>query len=178
MSFAMRRISPAASLSPCARPMRISPRSRASACASLLAHPAHACAISKKEKQLIEQYAGLNDLTIDWHYVATAGQLLPALAAGLGDIVLAQDQALADGRANQTQFTYAWADSAHRIIQRRDDNLINQPEHLIGREIAAYRDAEIWPLLMELKQSVASLRILEVPPHVSLPDAAGAGENW
>ena len=132
----------------------------------LLAHPAHACAISKKEKQLIEQYAGLNDLTIDWHYVATAGQLLPALAAGLGDIVLAQDQALAAGRANQTQFTYAWADSAHRIIQRRDDNLINQPEHLIGREIAAYRDAEIWPLLMELKQSVASLRILEVPPHV------------
>lgn len=132
----------------------------------LLQYPVHACAISKKERRLIEQYAASNDLKIDWRYVASAGQLLPALAAGLGDIVLAQDQALAAGPKPRAQLTYAWADSAWRIIQRRDNDAITRPEHLAGRQIAAYRDSRIWPLLMELTQSVEGLDILEIPPHV------------
>ena len=86
----------------------------------LLQHPVHACAISKKERRLIEGYAAANGLQIDWRYVAGAGQLLPALAAGLGDIVLGQDQALDAESDAQAQFTYAWADSAWRIIPRRD----------------------------------------------------------
>ena len=132
----------------------------------LLQYPAHACAISKKERRLIEGYAAANGLWIDWRYVAGAGQLLPALAAGLGDIVLGQDQALAAESDAQAQFTYAWADSAWRIIQRRDNGAITRPEHLAGRQIAAYRDARIWPLLTALAESVAGLDLLEVPRNV------------
>lgn len=132
----------------------------------LLQYPVHACAISKKEKRLIEGYAAANDLRIDWRYVASAGQLLPALAAGLGDIVLGQDQALDAGPQAQAQFTYAWADSAWRIIQRRDHDAITRPEHLAGRQIAAYRDARIWPLLTALAQSMEGLDILEIPPDI------------
>ena len=132
----------------------------------LLQYPVHACAISKKERRLIEQYAASNGLKIDWRYVAGAGQLLPALAAGQGDIVLAQDQALSAGPKPRAQFTYAWADSAWRIIQRRDKSAITRPEDLAGRQIAAYRDSRSWPLLMELAQSVEGLDILEIPPNV------------
>ena len=132
----------------------------------LLQYPVHACAISKKERRLIEGYAAANDLQIDWRYVADAGQLLPALAAGLGDIVLGQDQALDAESDAQAQFTYAWADSAWRIIQRRDNGAITRPEHLAGRQIAAYRDARIWPLLTALAQSMEGLDILEIPPDI------------
>ena len=132
----------------------------------LLQYPVHACAISKKERRLIEGYAAANDLRIDWRYVADAGQLLPALAAGLGDIVLGQDQALDAESDAQAQFTYAWADSAWRIIQRRDNSAITRPEHLAGRQIAAYRDARIWPLLTALAQSIEGLDILEIPPDI------------
>ena len=132
----------------------------------LLQYPVHACAISKKERRLIEGYAAANDLQIDWRYVADARQLLPALAAGLGDIVLGQDQALDAGPQARAQFTYAWADSAWRIIQRRDNSAITRPEHLAGRQIAAYRDARIWPLLTALAQSMEGLDILEIPPDI------------
>ena len=133
----------------------------------LLQYPVHACAISKKERRLIEGYAAAHDLQIDWRYVADAEGLLPALAAGLGDIMLGQDQALDAESDAQAQFTYAWANSAWRIIQRRDNSAITRPEHLAGRQIAAYRDARIWPLLTALAQSMEGLDILEVPPDIS-----------
>ena len=133
----------------------------------LLQRKTNACIISKTEKQLIEQFAESNGLEVNWVYVDNKWELLPGLLSGKGDIVVAQDHSIAAGIQNQVEFAYPWANASYKIVQRADNSRISKLEDLTGRQVAAYKDSIIWPMLVELAESQTGISLQEIPTTVS-----------
>lgn len=133
----------------------------------LVQQKSNACIVSQKEKQLIEQFAEINELELAWVYVESDWQLLPRLVAGDADIVLAQDQGLAAGTQDQIIFTHSWANAAYKIVERSDNSHITRFEDLAGRQVAAYKDSLVWSDLLALEESLTGLVLEEIPADMS-----------
>ena len=133
----------------------------------LLQRKKNACIISQTERQLIEQFADANGLDVNWVYVDNNWELLPKLLSDKGDIIVAQDHALAAGIKDEVAFTYPWANASYKIVERAGNSRITRIEDLSGRQLAAYKDAVIWPKLLEIAKSQTGLFIEEIPPTVT-----------
>lgn len=137
----------------------------------LLQKKTNGCTISQKERQLIEEFANINDLNLDWVYVENDWELLPELVNGRGDIILAQDQSLSASIQGEVSFSHAWANAAYKIVERSDSSRITRIDDLAGRQVAAYKTSPIWHKLTELSESQTGLRLQEIPPDLSSQEA-------
>ena len=125
------------------------------------------CAISTIEKLLIEEFANIHNLGLDWVYVENNWELVTELMTGNGDIVIGQDQSLSTGVHSQINYTHAWTSANYKILQRIDDIQINRIQDLTGRHVAAYKASPIWDYLVELSKMQIGMILQEIPRHVS-----------
>jgi len=121
------------------------------------------CTISQKEKQLIQEFANINDLDLFWIYVDNEWELLPELIKGNGDIIAAQDQNLSASNKDEVNFSHSWTKAAYKIVERADNSRISRYEDLSGRQLVAYKDSPIWSTLVELSKSQTGLVLKEIP---------------
>ena len=133
----------------------------------LIQKKTNGCTISQKERQLIEEFANINDLDLDWVYVENDWELLPELLAGNGDIIVAQDQSLSASIQNEIKFSHPWANAAYKVVERSDSSRINRVSDLAGRQLAAYKASPIWNTLVELTETQVGLRLQEIPAEFS-----------
>ena len=136
----------------------------------LLQQKTNGCILSLKERQLIEEYASINNLEIDWVYVEQDWQLLAALLNDDGDIILGQDQSLSANMHDEVRFSHPWANASYKIVARSDNSRIKQIEDLAGRQVAAYQSSPIWNSLVELSELHAGLVLQEIPSELTLVD--------
>ena len=137
----------------------------------LLQKKTNGCTISQKELQLIEEFAKLNELKLDWIYVENDWQLLPELVKGRGDIIVAQDQSLSANIQGEVSFSHPWANAAYKVVERTDSSRITRIDDLAGRQVAAYKSSPIWHKLTELSESQVGLRLEEIPSDLSSQEA-------
>lgn len=133
----------------------------------LLHQKTNECVISQTERQLIEEFANLNDLELSWIYVDNGWELLPELINGKGDIIVAQDQNLSASIQNEINFTHVWANATFQIVERADSSRISRNEDLAGRQVAAYKNSPAWNKLLELSKTQVGMVLQEIPPSVS-----------
>lgn len=133
----------------------------------LLHQKTNECVISQTERQLIEEFAYLNDLDLSWIYVDNSWELLPELINGKGDIIVAQDQRLSASIQNEINYTHVWANATFKIVERADNSRISRSEDLAGRQVAAYKNSPVWNKLHELSKTQVGMVLQEIPPSVS-----------
>ncbi len=133
----------------------------------LLLRKNNECAISATERELVEEFADLNQLDLTWIYVDNDWQLLPELVNGHGDIIVAQDQGLAGSIQDQVNFTHAWSNATFKIVERADNSRITRIEDLAGRQIAAYKSSPVWNKLHDLAESQVGMLLEEIPASVT-----------
>ncbi len=133
----------------------------------LLHQNTNECVISQTERQLIEEFANLNDLKLSWIYVENRWELLPELIKGKGDIIAAQDQSLSARIQDEINFTHVWANATFKIVERADNSRITRNEDLAGRQVAAYKNSPVWDKLLELSKTQVGMVLQEIPSTVS-----------
>jgi len=133
----------------------------------LIEKKANDCAISQTEQQLIQEFAHINDLDLEWIYVDNNWALLPELIKGHGDIIVAQDQSLSASIQDQINFTHSWANAAYKIVARSDSSRLSRVDDLAGRQIAVYKSSPVWNTLSELSESQTGLVLQEIAPDIS-----------
>jgi peptidoglycan lytic transglycosylase F len=133
----------------------------------LLQRKTNACVISQTEKELLEEFANINDLDLNWIYVDNDWQLLPELMSGNADIIVAQDQGLSAGIKDEINFTHSWTNATYKIVERSDNSRINRIEDLAGRQVAAFKSSPVWNKLIELTESQTGFLLQEIPPATS-----------
>ncbi len=136
----------------------------------LLAREQHGCSISHIEKQLLEQFAENLELDLHWVYVDYEWNLLPSLLADKGDIIIGQHNAFNTGMDHQLAFSYTWANASQQIVQRTNSGRINKLDDLAGRQVAAYKDAEVWSVLSMLAESLPGFVLEEIPADMPYID--------
>ena len=136
----------------------------------LLQRKTSTCLISQTELQLVQEFAYINDLDLNWIYVDNDWELLPELIKGNGDIIVAQDQSLSASIQGQVNFTQIWANAAYKIVERSDNSRLSRSEDLSGRQVAAYKSSPVWTKLVELSETQAGLVLQEIPATVSYAD--------
>lgn len=133
----------------------------------LLLKKKNGCTISQKELRLIEEFANINDLNLDWIYVENNWELLPELVKGHGDIIVAQDQSLSASIQDEISFSHPWANAAYKIVERTDSSRIKHIEDLVGRQLVAYKFSPVWSTLQEFAESQTGLQLQEIPSDLS-----------
>lgn len=129
------------------------------------------CIISHTERQLIEEFANINNLKLDWLYVKNDWALLPELVKGHGDIIVGQDKSLSARIQDQVKFTHTWSHASYKIVQRVDNSRISRNEDLTGRQVVAYRSSPAWDKLAALSKTQVGLSLKEIPSSVSIEEA-------
>ena len=92
----------------------------------LLHHKTNRCVISQTERELLEEFAFLNGLDLNWIYVENSRDLLSELLSGKGDIIVAQDQSLSMNNEAEINFSHVWANSTFKIVERADSSRISR----------------------------------------------------
>ena len=133
----------------------------------LLHHKTNRCVISQTERELLEEFAFLNGLDLNWIYVENSRDLLSELLSGKGDIIVAQDQSLSMNNQDEINFSHVWANSTFKIVERADSSRISRNEDLVGRQIAAYKNSPVWDKLVELSNTQVGMVLKEIPLTVS-----------
>lgn len=133
----------------------------------LLQKKKNGCTISQTERQLIEEFANINDLDLYWIYVDNDWELLPELIKGNGDIIAAQDQSLSASIQNEVNFSLSWADATFKIVERTNNSRLKRAMDFSGRQIAVYKSSPVWNTLSELTQTQTGMILQEIPPAVS-----------
>jgi peptidoglycan lytic transglycosylase F len=133
----------------------------------LLQRKTNACVISQTERELVEEFANINDLDLYWIYIDNDWELLPELLKGNGDIIVAQDQSLAASIQNQINFTHSWTNAAYKVVERSDNSHLSRPDDLSGRQIAAFESSPVWNDLLTLAESQVGLDLKAIPPTLS-----------
>ncbi len=125
-----------------------------------------ACTISETERQLIEEFAHINDLDLYWVYVDNDWELLPELIKGNGDIIVAQDQSLSANIQDEINFSHSWANATFKIVERSDNSRISRVDDLSGRQVAVYKSSPVWNTLSKLAELQTGMVLQEIPPTV------------
>ncbi len=133
----------------------------------LIQNKSNACTISQTERQLVEEFANINDLDLYWIHVENDWELLPELLKGNGDIIAAQDQNLSASIKDEIKFTHPWANAAFKIVGRVDNSRMNRTEDLAGRQVAVFKSSPVLDELQELAKSQTGMVIQEIPTTVS-----------
>ena len=106
---------------------------------ALLYRNPNGCSVSAIEKQLLEQFADTRELELKWVYVDNKWDLLPALVADQGDIIIGQHSQFSPASDSNLDYTFTWAMSSSKIVQRADNGHISKLQDLAGRKVAAYQ---------------------------------------
>lgn len=125
-------------------------------------------AVSATEQRLVEAYARETGRSPVWKLVDETWDLLPALHAGQGDVIVGQNTELHAGMQDQALFTQPWSVSRQQIISRRDTGLPDSLADIHSGRIAVQRDSVAWPLLKNHADRHRNVNLVAVPANQSM----------
>ena len=128
-----------------------------------LNHPDAAIASSQYDRTLIQRFAEEHYLDVDWVEVERWDGLVPALAAGEGDLVAA-DITVTESRKERVAFTVpaialastSWCAMVDRIESIGD---------LAGREIAIREQSSFWQVVQRARRAHPGIEVRLVPEN-------------
>ncbi len=126
------------------------------------------CVLGKREFQLLENFAALQALDIQWFHTAHREETAQVLLAGRADLIAGVS--LGETTVTGLLETLPWGQSWEMLVDRSgttgktDDEA---PSLVEGRQIAVRRDSRAWSLLQDLVQQYPATHIVEVPRTLS-----------
>ena len=131
------------------------------------------------QQRTAEEFALSHGLIPELIIVDNFSELIPALVAGKGDIII-NNLTLNDERRKKISFSVPVAHVREQVVVRSNDNSIKRVRDLSGKKVMVNRDSTFWHALVWLKKNkYPDLEILEIPDNQSterLLDRLAAGE--
>jgi len=131
------------------------------------------------QQRTAEEFALSHGLIPELIMVDNFSELIPALVAGKGDIII-NNLTINDERRKKISFSVPVAHVREQVVVRGNDNSIKRVRDLSGKKVMVNRDSTFWHALVWLKKNkYPELEILEIPdnqPTERLLDRLAAGE--
>ena len=132
-----------------------------------------------EQQRIAEDFALSHGLTPELVLVKSFAELIPALEAGKGDIII-NNLTINDQRRKKISFSVPVAHVREQIIVRSGDDRITRARDLAGKTIMVNRDSTFWHALRWLKDNkYPDINLLAAPDHVKreqIIDLLAAGE--
>ena len=120
------------------------------------------------QQRMAEEFALSHGLIPELVIVSNFSELIPALAAGKGDIII-NNLTINDQRRRKISFSVPVAHVREQVIIRANDDSIKRVRDLSGKKVMVNRDSTFWHSLKWLKQNkYPNIQILEIPDNVEL----------
>jgi len=120
------------------------------------------------QQRMAEDFALSHGLTPELVIVNNFSELIPALVAGKGDIII-NNLTINDQRRQKISFSVPVTHVREQVIIRKDDDSITGVRDLSGRKVMVNRDSTFWHSLQWLKKNkYPGIEILEIPDNVQL----------
>ncbi len=120
------------------------------------------------QQRMAEDFALSHGLIPELVIVDNFSELIPALVAGKGDIII-NNLTINDQRRRKINFSVPVTHVREQVITRKDDDSINLVSDLSGKKVMVNRDSTFWHSLLWLqKNKYPDIEILEIPDNVAL----------
>jgi membrane-bound lytic murein transglycosylase F len=120
------------------------------------------------QQRMAEEFALSHGLVPELVLVDNFSQLIPALVAGKGDIII-NNLTINDARRKKINFSIPVAHVREQVIVRHDDDSISRVRDLNGKRVMVNRDSTFWHALVWLKKNkYPDIEILEIPDNLQL----------
>lgn len=118
---------------------------------------------SEAEKDLIEKFAGQQQLKLQWMTARNKTELSTSLLEQRADIVLTASPDLRDKSDENIKLTLPWGVSQQQVITRTDTGLISNVDDLTTRQIAVKKSSPAWAELQAILASHPSMSLILIP---------------
>ncbi len=119
-----------------------------------------------EQQRMAEEFALSHGLTPELIFVKNFAELIPALEAGKGDVII-NNLTINDQRRKKISFSVPVTHVREQIIVRRDDDRITRVRDLVGKTIMVNRDSTFWHALQWLKDNkYPEIDLKPAPDHV------------
>jgi len=119
-----------------------------------------------EQQRMAEAFAEYHGLTPELIFVKNFAELIPALEAGKGDIII-NNLTINDQRLKKISFSVPVDHVKEQIIVRVDDKRISRVRDLNGKTIMVNRDSTFWHALTWLKENkYPDIDLLATPDHM------------
>ena len=123
-----------------------------------------------EQQRMAEEFALSHGLVPELVLVDNFSQLIPALVAGKGDIII-NNLTINDERRKKISFSVPVAHVREQVIVRQGDDSIKRVRDLDGKKVMVNRDSTFWHALVWLKKNkYPDIEILEIPDKVGLDE--------
>ena len=120
------------------------------------------------QQRMAEEFALSHGLTPELVIVDNFSELIPALVAGKGDIIV-NNLTINAQRRQKISFSVPVTQVREQVITRKDDDSITRVSELSGKKVMVNRDSTFWHALRWLKKNkYPAIEILEIPNRVQL----------
>ncbi len=121
-----------------------------------------------QQQRMAEEFALSHGLIPELVIVDNFSELIPALVAGKGDIII-NNLTINDQRRKKISFSVPVTHVREQVITRSDDESIASVSDLGGKKVMVNRDSTFWHSLQWLKKNkYPGIEILEIPDHQEL----------
>jgi len=131
------------------------------------------------QQRAAEEFALSHGLIPELVLVDNFSELIPALVAGKGDIII-NNLTINDARRKKINFSIPIAHVREQVIVRHNDKSIKRVRDLNGKKVMVNRDSTFWHALVWLKKNkYPDIEILEIPDNQKterLLDRLAAGD--
>ena len=118
---------------------------------------------SQFHRVLVRRFAEQHFLDVDWVQVEHWDELVPALAAGRGDLVAA-GVTITEQRKAKVAFTVPAHRTREHIVVRKGDR-IESFEHLAGREFTVREQSSFWQAVQHARRAHPGIEVRLVPEN-------------
>ena len=118
---------------------------------------------SQFHRVLVRRFAEQHFLDVDWVQVEHWDELVPALAAGQGDLVAA-GVTITEQRKAKVAFTVPAHRTREHIVVRKGDR-IESLEHLAGRELTIREQSSFWQAVQHARRAHPDIGVRLVPEN-------------
>ena len=112
---------------------------------------------------LVRRFAERHFLDIDWVQVESWDALVPALAAGRGDVIAA-DVTVTEQRKEKVAFTVPTHRTREHIVVRKGDR-VESFRHLAGRELTVREQSSFWHVVQHARRAHPEIGVRLVPEN-------------
>lgn len=132
-----------------------------------------------EQQRVAEEFALSHGLMPELVLVKNFAELIPALVAGKGDIII-NNLTINDSRREKISFSVSVAHVREQVIVRVDDDRVKRVRDLSGKTVMVNRDSTFWHALQWLKDNkYPEINLLAAPDHVKreqILDLLASGE--
>ena len=118
-----------------------------------------------EHQEMLEHFAASRGLTAELVPIQHFRDMIPALEAGQGDILLA-NLTVTEARKKRIAFTVPITHVREQLLVRHDETAINSAADLAGRSVMADPSSNFWKTLTRLQRKYPDIKLVERPAQL------------